>query len=440
METINHLHESFLKKIAKSDGIISSIVCKQSIPRIYRIRQKFDDVSLDDIEAEIINGLGRPDTLDKIQPGQSICIAVGSRGITGIAKITKTIVEMVKKAGGKPFIIPAMGSHGGATAEGQKEVLKEYGITEKNMECPIKASMETVPIGTSGFGMPVFIDKYAYEADGIILINRIKPHTAFRGVYESGLIKMATIGLGKQKGAEICHAQGFQYMERNIMSITKVVLEKCKIFFGVAVVENAYDKTKIIRMIPSGLLFEEETALLEEAKRNMPSILIKEFDVLIVDEIGKNISGDGMDPNITGTFATPFASGGAKKQRTVVLNLTDETHGNALGLGLADFSVQRAFDKFDFEKTFPNVITCTVTAVGKIPMIMACDRLAIQAAIQTCTCIDYNNPRIVRIKNTLKLDEIYISENLAEEASMNPRIEILEGPEEMCFDEKGNLF
>ncbi|HSW58499.1 MAG TPA: hypothetical protein VLH15_08865, partial [Dehalococcoidales bacterium] len=252
--------------------------------------------------------------------------------------------------------------------------------------------------------------------------------------------KMITIGLGKQYGAEICHADGFLLMEQNVVSMALTAIQKCPILFGVAIVENAYDETRRIEAIPAELILEEEPALLEEAKRHMPAILFKTIDVLIVDEIGKNISGDGMDPNITGTYCTPKTGGGTNQQRTVVLDLTAETHGNAMGLGMADFSVPRAYDKMDFEMTYPNALTTTAIAPAKLPVIMANDKLAIQAAIQTCVNIDFSNPRVVRIKNSLKLGEIAISASLLPEAAKNPAIEIIEKPQEFVFDTNNNLF
>lgn len=427
-------------KIVSTNGSVAGIIGNQPIPKMCKVRQRFDDFKIIDIEAEVVRKLQRPGTLDRIKPGQSIAITAGSRGVANIARIIKAIVDEVKRVGANPFIIPAMGSHGGATAEGQREVLASYNITEETMGCPIKATMETVQVGVSEYGMPVHMDRFASEADGIIVVNRVKPHTAFRGKYESGLLKMITIGLGKQHGAETCHAESFKYMEKNITAISREALRKCKIIFGVGTVENAYDETRRIEALPADKFFDEEPALLEEAKKCMPSILLNEIDVLIVDEIGKNISGDGMDPNITGTFATPYASGGVSSQRVAVLDLTEETHGNANGLGMADFSTKRAFDKMDFEKTYPNALTSTVIGVIKIPMILPNDRLAVQAAIKTCNCIDYNNPRIVRIKNSLKIAEIYISEALLEEARTNTQIEILGEPAEMAFDREGNLF
>jgi hypothetical protein len=434
------IREGYGRKKARNNGMVAQILAKTQIPKMCRVRQKFDGFQLTDIEGEVTTQLQRAGSLDRIRPGQAIAVAVGSRGIANIGRITHTVITAIKRMGATPFIVPAMGSHGGATAEGQVRILESYGITEAAMSCPIRATMDTVLIGCSDWGLPVYIDRYASQADGIVIICRVKPHTAFRGRYESGLLKMTTIGLGKQKGAEVCHTQGFGQMEKNLMANARVILENCRVLFGVAALENAYDQTRRIAVMPVESFFDEEPSLLKEAKKYMPSILIKEFDVLVIDEAGKNISGDGMDPNITGNFCSPYASGGAVKQRTVLLDLTAESHGNAGGFGMVDFSVQRAFDKMDFEMTYPNIITPTVPGPGKIPVILANDQLAIKAGIQTCNGIDYRHPRVVRIKNTLKMGEIMISESLVEEARTNPRMEILEEPAELIFDQNGNLF
>lgn len=433
--------DDFLKKKTVSiDGVMADILREQSIPKMVKIKQIFKKNHVKDVVAITRKELKKRGTLDKIKPDQSIAITAGSRGIANIALIIKTIVNEVKAVGGKPFIIPAMGSHGGATSRGQKDILAGYGITEEYMGCPIRASMETVQIDNASNGLPVFIDKHASQSDGIIVVNRIKAHTAFRGDYESGLVKMITIGLGKQKGAGICHSRGFGEMANNIKQIAKKTLASGKILFGVGIIENAYEKTARISAIPAKEILKKEIDLLNESKRMMPEILIKNIDVLIIDEIGKDISGDGMDPNITGTFATPYASGGSNQQRTVVLDLTDETHGNALGLGMADFSVPRAFHKMNFEVTYPNCLTCKVTEVGKIPMIMGSDKMAIQAAILTCKNIDFANPRIIRIKNTLHINEILISKSIIPEAEKHSQIKLISEPQFMQFNNKGNLF
>jgi hypothetical protein len=428
------------KNIQSINGSLATVLGNQPTPKMCKVKQIFDDFQVPDIEAEIIRKLQRRGTLDLIKPGWSIAITAGSRGVANYERIIKTIVDEVKRVGGNPFIIPAMGSHGGGTAEGQKEVLTSYNITEKTMGCPIRSTMETVQVGVSEYGMPVYIDKYASEADGIIVVNRVKPHTSFRGKYESGLLKMITIGLGKERGAETCHSEGFKNMEKNIEAISREVLRKCRILFGIAMVENAYDETRRIEVIPSDKFFEEEPILLEEAKKQMASILINNIDVLIVDEIGKNISGDGMDPNITGRFSSPYLSGEMNAQMVVVLDLTKESHGNASGLGMADFSTNRVFGKLDFEQTYINAFISKDIGSVKLPVIQPNDGLAIQAAINSCNCVNYNNPKIIRIKNTAKISEIYISEALLEEARANAQIEVLTEPEEMRFDKDRNLF
>jgi len=244
LETYEQIMEKYLRKQARADGVVAQILSKTKIPKMCRVRQKFDDAHITNIEEEVVLRLQRPRTLDTIKPGQSIAITAGSREIANIDRITRAVVDEVKSAGGAPFIIPAMGSHGGATNAGQLKILAGYGITEETMGCPVRATMETVQVGTSEDGLPVFVDRYASEADGIIVVCRIKPHTAFRGKYESGILKMITIGLGKQKGAEVCHAQGFQHMARNLVNIARVILQKCHILFAVATIENAYDETK----------------------------------------------------------------------------------------------------------------------------------------------------------------------------------------------------
>jgi hypothetical protein len=286
----------------------------------------------------------------------------------------------------------------------------------------------------------VHIDRFAAEADGVIVVGRVKPHTAFRGEYESGVMKMMTIGMGKQKGAELCHAEGFGRMAENVPSFAKVILERGNILFGVAILENAYDATCRIEALPRAEIAAREPELLREAKRLMPRILIPRFDILVVDQIGKNISGDGADPNITGTYCTPYASGGPEIQRYVILDLTEETHGNAIGVGMADITTQRLYDKTDFDESYPNSLTCRVLSTIKMPVVMASDRLALQAAIYACIDLDPKGPRLVRIRNTSQVDVISVSEALLPDLASDPRLERLEPPADLSFDRHGNLF
>lgn len=333
-----------------------------------------------------------------------------------------------------------MGSHGGATAEGQLSVLRDYNITELNCGCEIVSCMDTVEIGKTPEGQSVFIDKNAAEADGIVVIGRIKPHTAFRGDYESGIMKMMAIGLGKQFGAEACHRQGFKKMAQMVPMFGITIMQNCPVLFGIGLVENAYDKTCLIKALSPAEIVRTEPELLSIARSRMPRIKFPEGDILIVDQIGKNISGDGMDPNISGTWATPYASGGFKSEHVVVLDLTDETHGNSNGLGMADVTTERAFSKIIPDATYPNGLTSLILNVLKVPMHLLSDELAIKAAAKACTEGDRDNLRIVRIQDTLHLGEIWISEALLEAARQTPGIDIISAPEPFSFDARGNLF
>jgi hypothetical protein len=420
-------------------GVINGIIGGIPLPKMARIEQKFVDNGLKDIPGTIAKEFAKPEIASSIKPGMTVAITAGSRGIANLAVIIKETVEQIKKLGGKPFIFPAMGSHGGATAEGQLEVLASYGVTEKTMGVPIKSSMETIVIGTTAEGKSVYLDKNASQADGVVVVGRVKPHTAFRGKYESGLMKMMVIGMGKQKGAESCHDEGFGKMAYYVEHFGDVHLAKSKILFGVAIVENAFDQTCKIEAVAKDKIKEREPVLLQEAKSLMPQILIPKFDILVVDQIGKNFSGDGADPNVTGTYCTPFASGGPEFQRYVILDLSDETHGNGIGLGMAEFTTKRAFDKFDFDASYPNGLTSTVVSVLRIPVVLKSDKEALQAALHVCTGIDKKKPKIVRIKNTSHIEEIMISEALMDEARRHPQIRIIEEPKDLDFDKDGNL-
>lgn len=336
-------------------------------------------------------------------------------------------------------MIPAMGSHGGASAEGQLKVLASMGVTEDYIGAPIKSSMEVVEVDRTKNDLPVYIDKYANEADGIIVLNRIKPHVAFRGKYESGVVKMITIGLGKQKGAEICHRLGFGKMAESLEEISLKIAECKNIIMGIGILENGYDETCEIIPMSKEEIFVKEPELLEKAKSMLPKIYFDKFDVLVIDEIGKNITGTGMDTNIIGRYHTPYASGGPVITKIVVLDLTKESHGNGNGIGLADFTTNRFFTKMKLDQTYPNSITSTVQNSIKIPMILKSDKMAMQGAIKTSNIEDFSKVKIVRIKNTLDLESIYISEALYEEAKMNENLEIVQGPMEFDFDDNCNL-
>lgn len=402
---------------------------------------KKDRIEPERIPALVYEQLSRPEISRTVKPGMEIAITAGSRGVANVDVITKAIVDFCKEKGAKPFIVPAMGSHGGATPEGQLEVLAGFNITEETMGCPIRSSMETVLLGYSKYGKPVYQDKNAHEADGIILSCRIKPHNAFRGKYESGVLKMLVVGLGKQKGAESVHSDGMDNMARNIPANGRVALENSKILFAIPCVENAYDETALIEAIPTDQIFDREPELLKIAASNMPSILVGEADVLVVNEMGKNYSGTGVDPNISGTWSNDYVSGGLKVKRTCFLDLTDCSHGNANGMGLASVITARMFEKLDLNKIYMNSFTSTVLKSAMMPPVVANDREAIQACIRTANRIDRDHVRMVRIKNTLHIGEIMLSESYYEDVvnGKYPGLTAVSEPAELLFDEEGNL-
>lgn len=423
--------------------VVSALAGTIELPRMVRVKQLLDGSHFEpeEIPGIVHAQLDRPEMRERIRPGMSVAITCGSRGVANIAIITKAIVDFVKECGGVPFVFPAMGSHGGATAEGQIGILTGYGVTEEFIGCPIRSSMEVVQVGNrEDNGRPVYIDKYASEADGIILCGRVKAHTAFRGPYESGILKMAVIGMGKQRGAEQCHQDGFRDMAYDLPQIAKVIFDNTNILGAVALGENAFDQTCIIEGLLKEEVFDREPDILARTKERLGKIYFDDIDVLVVDRIGKDISGDGMDPNITGRFAVSHVPTSKNVQHIAVLDLTEETHGNCNGLGLADVTTSRLVNKIDVDATFPNVVTSTVLCTPRIPLFARSDEDCIKIALRTCNFIDRENPRVVHIQDTMRLEEIYISEAMLEEAKNNPNVEILSEPEAWPFDENGNLW
>lgn len=421
---------------------VADLVKNVTVPRMFRVRQIFprNKIEPEEIPDIIKKLLSEEKFSSQIKPGMKIAITAGSRGIANNALTTKCIADFIKSKGAQPFVVPAMGSHGGSTAAGQREILRGYGITEEYLQCPILSSMEVKKIGVNEEGKDVYIDKYAAESDGIVIGCRIKPHTAFRGPYESGIMKMMAIGLGKQYGAEVCHEAGFKHMAKNVPLFGKAIIRLAPVLFAVPTIENAYDETCKIVAVNADEIEEMEPALLKEAASYMARILVDSCDVLIVDEIGKNYSGDGMDPNITGTFCSPYATGGIAAQRVVVLDLSKETHGNGIGLGFSSATTKRVFDKLDLASMYPNAITCTVLGGVRIPIIMESDKEAIQVCIKSCNEIDKTRPRVVRIPNSLHLEHIMLSEDYLEEIKGMETIEIESEPMDLPFDEDGMLW
>lgn len=419
--------------------VIKELLKDVPLPKMATISQVFPSNRLTDVAGSLRKELNKELISNRVRPGMRIAVTVGSRGLADLPILVQEIVSELKRLGAKPFVIPAMGSHGGATAEGQEDVLANLGVTPESAGCPIMSSMDVVEIGRLANGLPVYMDKLAFDADGIVVLNRVKPHTAFRGNNESGIVKMLTIGLGKQKGAEACHAYSFKYMAEHIVLMAEQILATNKILFGIATVENAYDQIiKIAAAAPEEFI-EIDRQLLIEAKANMASLPFKQIDVLMLDRIGKDISGDGMDPNITGRYPTPYASGGPEIAKMVVLDLTERTHGNANGMGTADFATRRLVNKTNFPMTYANGLTSTVVGPTHMPTILECDRDALLAAIKTCNAKDQSKARIVRIADTLHLGKLQISEALLEEALKLPGVTLLSAPKEMEFDEAGNL-
>lgn len=434
---VKNLEKDNFSKVIIEGGL------KTKFPKVVKVKQKFFTHEIENIQAVLTQQFQRIEISEKIKPGMSIAIGVGSRGITHLTEIIRSTVEEVKKRGGKPFIIPAMGSHGGATAEGQKKILENYGITETQMKAPIVSSMDVVQIGQYYNKINLYFDKNAYQADGIIPVNRVKYHTDFRGVIESGLIKMLVIGFGKRKGAAAVHSLGKEKLPNSIVEIGLDIMKKVPIVAGVACLEDAYNHLSDLQVLTKEEFLPQEKKLLKKSKSIMARINLPAMDVLIIDEIGKDISGTGFDPNIVGRFR------GSKKndlfspkiKQVIVLRLTEKTEGNACGIGYADITVKKLIEKIDFISTYTNTFTGgSGDLFGvKLPVIMNTDQEAIALAIKLSYCKEPQRAKIVRIKNTNQLGEIIVSEVIYEEIKDNQDFEIISAFQPMTFDQAGNL-
>lgn len=425
----------------------AKLVADFPLPPVALVRQVFQAVDVDDVQEALKAALSHP-AADSVKPGMRVAITGGSRGFAQFVPILRGIVAFVRERGAHPFIVPAMGSHGGATAQGQADVLARLGVTERSVGCPVLSSMETVEVGILDNGMSVRVDKLAYEADGIILYNRIKPHSAFRAPLESGVAKMLAIGLGKQSGAENCHLWGFKHMGRLVEEMAAVKLAACNILFGVGTIENPYDRLARVVVLDPATLIAEEKEHLKEAMRNMPRLPLGpqdgmlasgRLDVLVVDEVGKEFSGAGMDPNITGRPSSPAISGGPDVTRIAVLDVSDKSAGNANGVARADVITDRLFNKFDRESVYANCVTSGLLSAGALPLSMPNDKTAIQAAVKTCETQTPEAVRLLRIPNTLRLEYLYASEAMLPELAERPGVEILGEARPMRFDHTGAL-
>jgi len=411
-------------------------------PKMIRIRQNFKTNPIKDIPAAVRSELEKIRPQERISRGQTVAITAGSRGIANLAAILAEIVRELKKIGAKPFIIPAMGSHGGATAEGQKKILAHYGVTPEKMGVPIKSSMQVVQIGSTPDGIPVYLDRYASRADHIVLFNRVKPHTDFKGSIESGLVKIMAIGLGKQKGADLYHNAIVRLGHYPVLtSVARVILDKCPIAFGVAAVENQRDETEIIRAIPAAEIETTEPQLLKKAKQMLPQIPLNPIDLLIVDWMGKEISGTGMDQNVIGRTVISYHRPDKKIDilRIFVRDLTADSEGNATAVGNADFTTKRLVDKIDARATYMNAVTSSCPEAVRIPVHFNTDREVIDTALNTIGLVQPQNARVVHVRDTLHLEEMYVSQAMLAEVEKSKSLSIVGAARPLKFGKDGNL-
>ncbi|MDZ4718301.1 MAG: lactate racemase domain-containing protein [Roseiflexaceae bacterium] len=397
------------------------------LPRVSRVRQRFDTTRLNDIETAVRDAIGQYAS-DVIRPNMRVAITAGSRGIAEIVRITAAVVAEVRRLGAEPFIVTAMGSHGGATTDGQRTVLASYGVTEEQVGCPIIATMETVILGTTETGVSVHFDATAYRADAIILLNRVKPHSILTGDLGSGLMKIAAIGLGNHVGAASIHAAG---LVEHLLPVARVVLAKAPIKLGLAIVENSFDQVWKIEGVPSSLIEAADRRLLAEARDLMPNIPFDPIDVLVVDQIGKNISGTGMDPNVIGMHRRIGGPATRRIGRIVALGLSPESHGNANGVGMADIITRNLRDAIDWPITWANALTADFLEGLKLPTACPTAREAIALAVRTH---DSQRVRLVRVRDTAHLDELWVSTALLDEVRANPKLELIDEPTELTFE------
>jgi hypothetical protein len=406
---------------------------------MFRVKQELEGPMLADIPGAVRDTMRSLHLQGRVKPGQTVAITSGSRGVANIDRITKAVVDELKTLGLQPFICPTMGSHGEATAEGQLKILAHYGITEATMGCPMKSSMEVVEIGTVK-GTTVFCDKNAWQADHIVVVGRVKAHTDFDGEIESGLYKMMAIGLGKQHGAENYHRAGHHYSYAEIFPLVgQAVLDSGHVLCGLGIVENGHDQTaKVQAMLPKDFA-PVEKALLKEAKAWMARLPFDSLDVLIVDELGKNISGAGMDPNVIGRASVQKPAGKPRIRMLFVRDITPEAEGNAIGVGFAEMTTKRLVKKINYAAMHMNAITSGVAEAAKVPMAFDSDREAIETALGMIGLTPPEQARVVRIKNTLHLTEIECSEAMLPEVKAHARLSAATAAQPMTFDAQGNL-
>lgn len=409
---------------------------KVRFPKMYAVRQSYDNQRITDISAHIRQRMAGLKNKTEYK-GKRLCITVGSRGIPYLELMVRAICDVLKEWGAHPFIVPAMGSHGGATAGGQTAMLATYNITEESMGVPILSSMEVVEYGALPDGTPLYCDKNAWESDGIVVFNKVKPHTDFRGRHESGLVKMIAIGLSKHKGASVFHTKGFNCFAEAMPEAAGIFLKKAPVAFGIGIVQNAYDEICNIDLCEAGEIIKLDAELLDIAKAKIPAFKFRSLDVLVIDEIGKNISGNGYDPNIVGRNNSGGFPEVLDLQRLFIRGLTKESRHNGCGLACADITTRRCLNDVDWVILWTNILTANRPNGGRIPLYVNTDREALQLAIRTCDNIDFDRPRVARIKNTLLMDEIWVSEAVHDEIKDRDDVETLGGPHEFEFGSDG---
>ncbi len=403
------------------------------LPKLTRVRQHFDSKKIKDIEIAVREELGRKEIREKIQKGSKTAVAVGSRGIRNLEQIVKVLIRELKLLGAEPYIVSAMGSHGGGTEDGQREILSGYGITEEKMGVPVVTTVDVECTGQLPGGQKIYFDRAAAQADAIIPVNRIKLHTDFTGPLQSGLSKMLVIGLGNQKGCSSIHEEEPRRFAEIIEKAAEIILEKYPVVFGLGIIENAYDQTCHIEAVPRECFIKREKELVQTAKKMMPVLMVPEIDILIVEEIGKNISGAGYDPNILGrsSVLTEFSLPVPKIQKMVLLDITPESHGNGIGVGMFDVITRKVMDQLDLEAMYANALACRCIEDARIPLAAGDENEAVRAAVKCIRGIEKDRLKIVKIKNTLSLEEIWVSPAVLEDIRSNPEIKIEE--EEKCI-------
>ena len=401
---------------------------RRQLPTMYRVRQNFQKDCLTDVERTVRAEFSKEEIRSRVKPGMKVALGVGSRGIRNLSLIVRCVVEELKKLGAKPFILGAMGSHGGGTVQGQLEVLHTYGITEQAMGVPVIASNDVVLLGQTSRGIQVYFDKICLEeADLIIPINRVKLHTDFVDNIQSGMCKMLVIGLGHHRGCTAIHQADFSYFGDTLKEATRLILSRSKVGFGIAIMENAYDQTLLVEAVPAERMLQREAELIELCKQNMPLLMIPEIDVLVVERIGKDISGNGFDPNILGKslLLDQFVLPVPKINRMVLLDLSEATHGNAVGIGIFDITTRKVFEQLDMESMYANDIALGCLDDCKIPLVAENEDEAIRVAIKVLRGNDPARLKIVKIRDTLHLEEIQVSQDLLDVVAADPRLELL---------------